>query len=93
MQYLIANMTALPPIYVKGHLSDLGVLGGISTSANIVSAGHMGARSECLNQLSKYFGKMPLVESHIVVDSAANGWTNVPSTWWEFISSDLWKFQ
>ena len=41
MQYLISNYTGLPPLYVKGHLSDYGALGGISTSKNFVVAGHM----------------------------------------------------
>jgi hypothetical protein len=92
MQYLVTNHTSLPPVYVKGHISDLGVLGGISTSRNIVTAAHMDARSNCLNQLSTLFGKTPLVYSHTIVDSAANGWFNAPSTWSEYISSDLWNF-
>ena len=41
MQYLISNHTGLPPLYVKGHLSDYGALGGISTSKNVLVAGHM----------------------------------------------------
>lgn len=93
MSFLIADKTHLPPIYVKGHLSDKGVLGGISTSSNVVTAEHMDARSKCLDDLTAmYDGVMPLVSSHVVVDSAANGWTYGPSTWWEFISSDLWNW-
>lgn len=92
MQYLIANITSLPPIYVKGHLEDKGALNGISTSQNVVKAGHMHQRDDCLEELEKVFGKDPLVRSHIVVDSAANGWTNSPSTWFEYLSSDLWKW-
>lgn len=91
MQFMIANVTGNPPIYVKGHLGDLGSLNGISTSTNIVSAKHMGKRSECLNSLVAAYGRNPLVSSHIIVDSASNGWTNSPSTWFEYISSDLWK--
>jgi len=93
MQFLIANVTGLPPIYVKGHLQDLGVFNGISTSKNVAAAHHMDGRSKCLNALTEIYGKVPLVVSHIVVDSAANSWTNRPSTWWELISSDLWKFE
>jgi hypothetical protein len=92
MQFLISNVTSLPPIFVKGHLDDLGVLNGISTSRNIASAGHMDKRSQCLNELVRIYKSNPLRKSHIIVDSAANGWTNWPSTWMEFISSDLWKF-
>lgn len=92
MQFLIANVTRLPPIFVKGHLEDKGVLGGISTSSNIITASHMGQRGQCLDDLVSVFGGNPLVPSHIVVDSAANGWTNAPSTWMEYISSDLWKW-
>jgi hypothetical protein len=91
MQFLMANSTGLPPIYVKGHLTDLGVLNGISTTKSAVTAGHMDGRSKCLNSLAAVYGKVPLVVSHTIVDSAANGWTNRPSTWFEYISSDLWK--
>jgi hypothetical protein len=92
MQFLIANATHLPPIFVKGHLSDKGTIGGISTSSNILKASHMGQRGRCLDDLSKAFGGTPLVPSHVVVDAASNGWTNAPSTWMEYISSDLWKW-
>lgn len=92
MQFLVSNVTNLAPIYVKGHLTDLGALGGISTSQNVLKAGHMAARDECINDLIGFFGRNPLRKSHFVVDAAANGWTNRPSTWYEFISSDLWKW-
>lgn len=92
MQFHMTNSTQLPPIYVKGHLQDLGALNGISTNKNIITAGHMDQRSFCLNELVKIYGFNPLKYSHVIVDSADNGWTNVPSTWYEYISSDLWKF-
>lgn len=92
MQFLISNHTGLPPIYVKGNLEDKGVLNGISTKGNVTKAGHMHKRSNCLTDLEKIYKKMPLVKSHFIVDSAKNGWTNSPSTVWEYISSDLWKF-
>ena len=91
MQFMISNSTNLSPIYVKGHLRDLGVFSGISTSANVAQAKHMDARSKCLNELTKiYGGTTPLVTSHHIVDSASNGWTYTPSTIFEYISSDLW---
>lgn len=92
MQFLIANMTNLPHIYIKGHLTDLGGIGGISTSHSVVSAGHMGVRSRCLNDLVSEYGKNPLVFAHTFVDSASNWWSSAPSTWLEYISSDLWRF-
>jgi hypothetical protein len=92
MQFLVANETSLPPIYVKGHLDDKGALGGISTRQNIVKAGHMQERSDCLNDLEKLYHKVPLVSSKMIVDSAGNGWTNAPSTTYEYLSSDLWKW-
>lgn len=92
MQFLMANSTGLPPIYVKGHLDDLGAVGGISTSQNFITAKHMSSRSDCLNQLAEIYGRVPLVESRMIVDSASNGWTNAPSTWFEYLSSDLWKW-
>lgn len=91
MQFLISNMTSLAPIYVKGHLKDLGVLGGISTTHNVVKAGHMLQRDKCINDLIAFFGRNPLQKAHYFVDAAADGWTNQPSTWYEYISSDLWK--
>lgn len=92
MQYLIANMTGLPPIYIKGHLDDKGALNGISTSQNFIKAGHMRERDWCLNILEEFFGRNPLVKSRFFVDIASNRWTNAPSTWYEYISSDLWKW-
>lgn len=92
MQFLISNHTGLPPIYVKAHIQDLGVFSGISTSKNVATAGHMDSRSKCLNALTSIYGKVPLVVSHTVVDSASNSWSSAPSTWWEYVSSDLWKY-
>lgn len=92
MQFLIANATSLPPIYVKGHLDDLGAIWGLSTRQDVIHAAHMHDRSGCLNELERIYKKVPLVASKIIVDSAGNGWTNVPSTVFEYISSDLWKW-
>lgn len=92
MQFLISDKSKLPPIYVKGHVSDKGALNGISTSQNVAKADHMRERDDCLNDLVTYFKYNPLVNSTYIVDSASNGWTNRPSTWFEYISSDLWKF-
>lgn len=92
MQFLMANETSLPPIYVKGHLDDKGALGGISTRQDVIHAGHMHDRSACLNELEAIYKKVPLVPSKIIVDTASNGWTNVPSTAYEYLSSDLWKW-
>ena len=94
MQFLASNVTNLPPILVKGHLGDMGVLGGISTSQNVLKAKHMTSRSQCLNDLVElYGGKNPLLKTHVVVDSATNRWVNAPATFWEYISSDLWTFE
>ena len=92
MQFLISNITRLSPIFVKGHLTDLGALNGISTSQNVIKASHMDERSECLNKLVDIFHYNPLLKSHIVVDTVTNRWAAAPSTWWEYISSDLWNF-
>lgn len=91
MQFLTSNVTKLPPVFVKGHLTDMGALNGISTSKNFVTAGHMTSRSQCLRDLAGLFGGNPLLETHTIVDSATNRWFNAPSTWFEFISSDLWS--
>ena len=80
MQFLVSNHTDLPPIFVKGHLTDLGVFGGISTSQNVATASHMGERSDCLNTLVRLFGKgrNPLVKSHVVVDTVTNRYDTPP---------------
>jgi hypothetical protein len=72
-------------------LQDLGLLNGISTSKTIITAGHMDRRTACLNTLVDLYGRNPLIRSHQIVYSASNSWTNAPSTWAEYISSDLWK--
>lgn len=92
MQFMISNITKLPPIYIRGNLQDLGAIGGISTRTNIIKAKHMDKRSQCLNVLVNAFGKNPLIFSRTIVTPASNWWTNMPSTWLEFISSDLWNF-
>jgi hypothetical protein len=83
-------------LYVYLHILSsyiyIGVLNGISTSKNIISAGHMDKRSQCLNELVKIYQVNPLVRSHVIVDSVSNIFTNFPSTLGEYISSDLWKF-
>ena len=91
MQFLVSDRTNLPPVYVKGSLQDWGVLNGISTSKTIVSAGHMDRRSACLNDLVEIYQRNPLIRSHQIVYNAGNSWVNSPSTWGEYISSDLWK--
>ena len=92
MQFLISFRSKTPPIYVRGNLHDLGVLNGISTSQNVVSASHMEGRSQCLNDLVTIYQENPLIRSHMIVTRASNGWVNTPSTWSEYISSDIWKF-
>jgi hypothetical protein len=79
-------------IYLYTNICIVGVLNGISTSKNIIAAGHMDKRSQCLNDLVKIYQKNPLVRSHLIVDSVSNVFTNFPSTLGEYISSDLWKF-
>ena len=91
MQFLISDRSNLAPIYVKGSLQDLGLFNGISTSKTIITAGHMDRRTACLNTLVELYGRNPLIRSHQIVYSAANSWINSPSTWAEYISSDLWK--
>ena len=92
MAFLVAKESTLPPIYVRAHLKDAGVLNGISTSRNPGKAKHMNDRSRCLEDLSHLFGGNPLRASHIVVNSAKDPFANQPSTWAEYISSDLWNF-
>lgn len=49
---LVSNTSRLPPVYVRAAdgLTDSGLFGGISTRT-----GHMGARSDCLNDMLQLF--------------------------------------
>jgi hypothetical protein len=91
MQFLISNSTGLPPVYVKGNLEDKGALNGISTSQNVFKADHMRERDNCLNELIRFYGKNPLQLSRWFALSAKSKWKFTASTWYEYISSDLWK--
>jgi hypothetical protein len=92
MQFLISNVSGLPPIYVRSDVYDVGVLGGISTRS-----GHMGARSDCLNDMIKLFGyhhdsnsmSQQLPMSSVVVGRASSFALNRPATWMEYLASDL----
>lgn len=84
MQFLIANATGLPPVWVRGHYRDSGVLdfsGGISTGS-----GHRVKRDECLTVFAEVFGRMPLVfgRSHV---ERVEDWTplRTPAAIWEWI--------
>ncbi len=91
MQFLVANVSSLPPIFLRGSLEDLGVLGGISTQRDPIKAKHISARSACLNDMTVLFGANPLKYSRTFVERATNVFGNAPSTWWEYISSDMWS--
>jgi Glycosyl transferase family 64 domain len=84
------NLTAFYSDIVFCSSQDLGALNGISTKTGFAKSGHMDQRSNCLNSIAEIYGWLPLVTSHFLVDSTNNGWTNSPSTWYEYISSDLW---
>eukprot|EP00622_Pseudochattonella_farcimen_P000011 FR734419.1.p2 GENE.FR734419.1~~FR734419.1.p2 ORF type:complete len:200 (+),score=9.24 FR734419.1:92-601(+) len=92
MQFLVANVSGRPPIFVRGSVKDMGALGGISTRS-----GHMGSRTDCLNDINRLFSgdsnsefrEMPLVSSHVVAGRAGSWASNQPVTWFEYIASDL----
>mmetsp|Transcript_41373 Transcript_41373/g.133048 ORF Transcript_41373/g.133048 Transcript_41373/m.133048 type:complete len:181 (-) Transcript_41373:147-689(-) len=97
MQFLVANVSGRPPLFVRSSLGDLGVVGGISTRG-----GHMVERSDCLNDIHALFAgsdaavvterakrEVPLVASHLVVGRAGSWLSNQPATWYEFLASDL----
>lgn len=89
MQFLASNLTGKPPIFVRGHLTDLGVFNGISTKS-WTKLSHMKSRGQCLNDfVDLYGGVMPLVKGRIVAGPAASWWFNQPSTIFEYFSSDL----
>ena len=92
MQFLMSEESQLPPIYIRGNLGDKGLLNGISVSQNPIKAVHMNKRSQCLNDLVRIYGHNPLIQSHIMISSAKDPFSNRPSTWAEYISSDLWNF-
>ena len=84
MQFLISNATGLPPVWVRGHYRDSGVLdfsGGIS-----VKSGHLTKRDGCLTRFAEAFGHMPLKlgRSHV---EPVEDWTPIrwPAAIWEWI--------
>ena len=84
MQFMISNATGLPPVWVRGHYRDSGVLdfsGGISTGT-----GHRMKRDECLTFFAEAYGRMPLVlgRSHV---EPVEDWTPIrwPAAIWEWI--------
>jgi len=84
MQFMVSNLTGLPPVWVQGSYSDSGVIdfkGGISTGAN-----HYDKRSECVTKFVDMFGGMPLVESSVVA-APMSRWTpmKTPPAVWEWI--------
>ncbi len=84
MQFLISNATGLPPVWVRGHYRDSGVLdfsGGISTGT-----GHRMKRDECLTFFAEAYGRMPLVLGRAHVEPVED-WTPIrwPAAIWEWI--------
>lgn len=89
MQFLASNLTGKPPIFVRGHLTDLGVFKGISTKS-WTKLTHMKSRGQCLNDFVElYGGVMPLVKGRIVAGPASSLWFNQPSTVFDYFSSDM----
>lgn len=88
MQFLISNTTNTGPIFTSGSYSDSGAIGGISTQHGIGRfTQHYKARSDCLSEFSKRFGRFPLVRSTQFA-SQMRYWTpfKAPSSWWEYLS-------
>ncbi|XP_078443053.1 nucleotide-diphospho-sugar transferases superfamily protein [Wolffia australiana] len=68
MSFLVANETALPPVWVKGALRDAG-------SAGISSlGGHSDRRSRCINDFAAVYGRIPLVTTSVKIVDARRSW-------------------
>jgi len=68
MSFLVANVTAAPPIWVKAKIYEIGSTGISSLQ------GHSEHRSQCMNHFVSLFGYMPLVSSHVKVLDAQHQW-------------------
>ena len=91
MQFLISNVTNTGPIFTSGSYSDSGAIGGISTQHGLAHVGtHYRARSDCLTEFTRRFGRFPLVKSHQFV-SQMRRWTplKLPGSWLEYFSNPL----
>lgn len=89
MQFLISNITDTGPIFTSGSYSDSGAVGGISTQHGLGQfTKHYRARSDCLQEFTRRFGRFPLVNSHQFVSQMRN-WTpfKTPSSWLEYLSN------
>jgi len=92
MQFLVSDISKKPPVYVRGALSDLGVLSGISTKS-WHKLGHMKSRGECLNDfVTLYDGHVPLIKTSMISGSGMSWLFNQPSTIFEYFSSDILHF-
>jgi hypothetical protein len=76
MSFLVANLTQLPAVWVRGE--GIGEIGhqwfkadqGISSD----QTHHYAARSSCVDRFVSLFGRMPLVTATSKVDKASNYW-------------------
>ncbi|KAI0498436.1 hypothetical protein KFK09_021678 [Dendrobium nobile] len=68
MAFLIANETGAPPIWVKGRIFEMGS-SGISSLGN-----HEERRTQCLNDFTAIYGRMPLVASNVKAIDSRSSW-------------------
>jgi len=85
----MSAIVTAPPIYVEGHISDLGLFGGISSGT-----GHMATRSDCLTQLSEIFRskgwESPLDDQFDLTDRS---WIrHAPGFWWQSKPSNIFEW-
>ncbi|PKA64895.1 alpha-1,4-N-acetylglucosaminyltransferase EXTL3 [Apostasia shenzhenica] len=68
MAFLIANETGAPPIWVQGQIFEMG-------SSGISSLGsHRMQRTQCLNDFSALYGRMPLVATNVKAIDSRGSW-------------------
>ncbi|KAJ8764026.1 hypothetical protein K2173_004911 [Erythroxylum novogranatense] len=68
MSFLVANVTAAPPIWVKGKIFEIGST-GISSLG-----GHSERRTTCVNRFVAEFGRMPLVSTSVKAVDSRSAW-------------------
>jgi hypothetical protein len=77
MSFLVANLTHLPAVWVRGEgISEIGHKGIFTKDQGISSdqANHYAARSSCVDSFVSLFGNMPLTTATSKVDRASHYW-------------------
>lgn len=80
------------PVYTRGHISDEGLLNGISTSGgSLAPQGHMEKRSQCLDDITKIYEKRGWKYPLVDVKMSDQSWHH-HLFWWQYLPSNVFEW-